>query len=296
MERYRPIIDDFPGFMESLSLPLKKVVWGNSLRPGIDANWLQEKCPDAEALSWTPNAWRVPPKTPVGTWLEHKLGYVHVQEEVTLWPADLVGALPGERILDLCAAPGNKTARMAVNMNNEGFIFANEKRWQRASSLRFNLDRLGVTCVGFAIGDGREVQIPRDWFDRALVDVPCSGEGMVRKQKGWHRPTSENERAGLVGTQKGILRKSVESVRPGGTLVYATCTFAPEENEGVVDWGLRHLPLEIVPLVPPGNMKVSPGLTHWQGDVFDDALALAGRFWPHCNDTGGFFVANLRRI
>lgn len=296
MERYHPIVEDYPRFIASLSQPLKKVVWANPLRPGIDAHWMKKKCPEAEALEWTANAWRVPPKTPVGTWVEHKCGYLHVQEEVTLWPADLVGALPGERILDMCAAPGNKTARMATAMNNEGFIYANEKRWQRASSLRFNLDRLGVTCVGLGIGDGREINLPEGWFDRALVDVPCSGEGMVRKQKGWHRPTSENQRAGLVGTQKGILRKAVESVKPGGTLIYATCTFAPEENEGVVDWGLRHLPLELMTLTPPENMKVTPGLTHWQGEAYDPRLALAGRFWPHCNDTGGFFVANLRRI
>jgi len=296
MERYRPIVGDFSRFEESLLKPLPKVIWCNPLRGLHSDEWVKERCPEAEPLDWAKRAWRIPPKTPVGTWIEHKLGIIHVQEEVTLWPADLVGAKPGERVLDLCAAPGNKTARMATNMNNEGFIYANEKRWQRASSLRFNLDRLGVTCVGLGIGDGREVSLPEEWFDRALVDVPCSGEGMVRKQKGWCRPTSDNERAGLVGTQKGILRKAVESVRPGGTLVYATCTFAPEENEGVVDWGLRHLPIEMVSLEPPLSMVVSPGLTHWKDQGFHETMTEAGRFWPHENDTGGFFVANLRRI
>ena len=231
--------------------------------------------------------WRLPPKTPVGTWPEYRLGWVHVQEEVTVWPADLLGAQPGERILDLCAAPGNKTARLAANMGNRGFLHANEKRWQRASALRFNLDRLGVTCAGVTIGDGRELALGGPPFDRALLDVPCSGEGMVRKTKGFIRPTSPQEREGMVGTQKGLLRAATEAVRPGGTLVYATCTFAPEENENVVDWGVRNLPLECVELEAPQGWSPQPGLLEWQGRAFDPSIAKCGRFWPHIHDSGG---------
>jgi len=224
------------------------------------------------------------------------MGQIHVQEEVTLWPADVVGAQPGDRVLDLCAAPGNKTARIAANIGNEGYVLANEKRWQRVSSLRFNLDRLGVTCAAVSVGDGRELDFGEVPFDCALVDAPCSGEGMIRKSKGYARATTENERAGLVGTQKGLVRKAVESVRPGGSIVYATCTFAPEENEHVVMWALRHLPVELMEL--PGSPGINPsqGIHSWREEEYSSIQSRVGRFWPHLHDTGGFFIAKFRRL
>ena len=297
MERYAAILgNEFGSFTEALERPLPLIAWANPLRPGLPLSWLEERGVSGTPLSWAESVWRLPPKTPVGTWPEYRLGWVHVQEEVTLWPADALGAQPGERILDLCAAPGNKTARIAANMKNTGFLHANEKRWQRASALRFNLDRLGVTCAGVTLGDGREMGWEGPLFDRALLDVPCSGEGMVRKTKGFVRPTSSQEREGMVGTQKGLLRSATEALRPGGILVYATCTFAPEENENVVDWGIRNLPLELLDLEAPAEWSPRPGLPVWNGIEFHPSIAKCGRFWPHIHDSGGFFIAKLRKV
>ena len=130
-----------------------------------------------------------------------------------------------------------------------------------------------------------------DAFDAALVDAPCSGEGTIRKNPdaldGW----SESFLAGIAGVQKGLLRRAVQATRPGGTVVYSTCTFAPEENEAVLDHVLAVDDCRVVPFEAP--LPADPGVTEWQGETFDDAVRHARRFWPHRTGAGGFFCAKL---
>lgn len=325
LERYAPLVDDLEAFLAACERTLPRVAWANPLRgdPEVIARRILARCPEAVPVPWWPHAYRLPEGVMPGNWLEFMLGLIHVQEEATLWPAALVGARPGERVLDLCAAPGNKTALIACQMGDRGLLVANEKNRGRLSQLRSNLERLGVTCAAVTNVDGRRLpaDAPRD-FDRALVDAPCSCEGTTRKLRRRAAPaeaspgepapaavvarsptrptlprrtaeTSVRFRDAVQAVQIGLLRKAIARVRPGGTVVYATCTYAPEENERVLH-AIDPAHAVIEPLEAPPGAPLAPGVTRWDGVDFRPDVAHAARFWPHHHDTGGFFVARLR--
>ena len=297
LERYASIVDDLDALIETSRRPLPRAVWINTLLtpPEPIAAAVLQRCPDARPVPGVPHAFRLPAGTSPGTWPEFALGLLHAQEQATLWPADLVGAQPGERVLDLCAAPGNKTLRLAVAMRDSGTIVANERYHARLPALRHNLERLGVTSVAVVDGDGCSLPDELGPFDRALVDVPCTCEGTGRKTGGRLRATSTRERDMMSSIQTGLLRRALRLVRPGGTVVYATCTYAPEENEGVLDRISPEL-ATIEPIDVPDGMRTAPGVPEWQGQRYRDDVAHAVRIWAHHNDTGGFFVARLRRL
>jgi len=297
LERYRPIVDDWPAFSDACQRPLPRVVWANPLRGDIEAigRRILTRCPDAVPLNWYPGGWRLPPKVKPGNWPEYRMGFVHGQEEAALWPVGVLDPQPGERVLDLCAAPGNKTAQMAIRMQDRGVIVANEKRWDRLASTRHNLERLGVSNTTVVCHDGLHLPDELGPFDRVLADVPCSCEGTGRKPRGQKRGADDKWRWTIVSTQIGLLRRALQLTRPGGIVVYATCTYAPEENERVLDSVWPEF-AAIEPITPPAGVTVAPGIPEWDGRVFREDVRHACRFWPHHNNTGGFFVARLRRL
>jgi NOL1/NOP2/sun family putative RNA methylase len=210
---------------------------------------------------------------------------------VSAVPPVVLAPRPGERVLDACAAPGGKTAQLAGRMDDSGTLFANDANLGRLSSLRGNCDRLGVTCAAVLNRDGRDLDLPGGPVDRALVDAPCTCEGTIRKNPdaldNWHEGYLER----VAGTQKGILRRAVQLTKPGGVVVYSTCTFAPEENEAVLDHVLAREPCRVVSFDAP--LDAAPGVTEWQDESYDPQVEGARRFYPHHNDTGGFFCAKL---
>lgn len=295
--RYASIVDDVDAFVCAAKTALPRVVWANPLRgPVARTNTrIQQLIPDAEPVSWRANTWRLPPDSSPGTWIEHMLGDLHVQEEAALWAGDLVGAQPGDKVLDLCAAPGGKTAQIAVAMQDSGTLIANDRKHGRLSGLRRTLDRLGVSCAGIICGDGVRIRTMDGFFDRVLADVPCTCEGTTRKSKGRRDQTPDSYRSSIVQVQKALLRAALRMTRPGGTVVYSTCTYAPEENEAVLS-AIRPDQAVIEPITAPEGLKVTPGVSEWQGQQFRPDVVNAARIWPHHNDTGGFFVARLRRL
>ena len=166
----------------------------------------------------------------------HVAGCCYVQEPAAQVPASLSGARPGRIVLDLCAAPGGKTTQLAACMQNTGLLVANEPVRSRAETLVGNLERLGVTnalvtCMRpDALADALGA-----CFDLVLVDAPCSGEGMFRKDDGAIREWSPEHVVACAARQEQILQSAAQLLKPGGRLVYATCTFSPEENEGEID-------------------------------------------------------------
>ncbi len=296
LRRYAPIVDDLDAFLAAAGRPLPKVVWANTVRTtaAAVAEWLPRRCPEAVPVPGVDGAWRVPPDARAGKWPEFALGLIHTQEEVSLWPVWALDPQPGEAILDMCAAPGSKTARIAVAMSDAGSLMANDRKGQRLPGVQDITARLGLTAVMAACGDG--ARIPGEArFDRVLVDAPCTGEGTTRKSAG-----GNTERGGrddwdkMAAIQKGLLRRAVELTRPGGIVVYSTCTYAPEENEAVVS-GIYPEKAVIEPLVLPEGIRAAPGVPEWRGQRYRDDIGNAVRFWPHHNDTGGFFVARFRR-
>ena len=296
-ERYRPIIDDWTAFAETLQRPLPTCVWTNTLRatPGEVEAHLREVGLDPEPLPWLDHAFRLPADVSAGNQLGYVTGRFHVQEEASLLPVPLLDPQPGERVLDLCAAPGGKTAQMGVRMQNRGTIVANDISYGRLASLRGTLDRLGLANVTATAFDGASYPAESGTFDRVLVDAPCSCEGTSRKHPSVIDPWASMP--DITGLQSALLRKAVQRCRPGGRIVYSTCTYAPEENEQIVDGVLRRYDdiLRVVPARLDG-VTMSPGLQHWNGHTFRPALADTMRVWPHQNDTGGFFVAVLERL
>jgi len=210
----------------------------------------------------------------------------------------LMDLQPGQKILDLCAAPGNKTAQLSTRLGESGMVIANDISKARLGVLHGTIDRLGLANVATTAYDARYFPIPEELFDFVLADVPCSCEGTSRKHPGVLSRNNADERKRLVRNQVDILERALLCVRRGASVIYSTCTYAPEENEQVVHRVLERLPkgfsCDLLPVVIPG-LITSPGLTSWNGEVFDSSMSNCARIWPHQNDTGGFFLAILRR-
>ena len=299
LERYRPLVEDWTAFAESLEAPLPGCVWANRLRiaPASFAELLRAEGLRPEPLAWRPGAFRLPLEVKPGNHWWYLAGLGHSQEEVSQLPVSLLDPQPGERVLDLCAAPGGKSAQIVQAMDNRGTLVANDALVGRVRALRANLERLGALNASATVYDGSNYPGAAGRFDRVLVDAPCSGEGMLRKQAA--PPGSlGNQRLyqRFARQQLGLLRRAFALCRPGGRIVYSTCTFAPEENELVLDrlLGEADGALRLLDLDCPGFLT-RPGITAWQGQRLDPSLARAHRVWPQLNDSGGFFVAVLEK-
>ncbi len=230
---------------------------------------------------------------PVSLTLEHWLGLFYVQQASTGVAAPALDPLAGERILDLCAAPGGKTTHMAELLRDTGCLVACEINEARIRGLLGNVYRLGHPNIVVIAADGRNVP-EGAVFDRVLVDAPCSGEGTLRR-RGGRAPNQSRSFLGYVTrTQRELLEKAIRLTRPGGTVMYVTCTFSPEENEAVVSEVLRRHPVELEPLEL--DMPHAPGLTEFGGVAYEPSMQRAVRIYPHHLDSGGLFLAKLRRL
>lgn len=223
-------------------------------------------------------------------------GRCYIQGLSSQLAAPLLAPQPGETVLDLAAAPGGKTLHLAVLMQNHGRLSAVEPVKERFFRLRANLDRAGVTIARTYLMDGRAVgrKVPGR-FDRVLLDAPCSSEARIRagQPQSWAH-WSERKIAEQSHKQRRLLLAGLEALRPGGRLLYCTCSFAPEENEGVLSHALRKredvtlLPLEL----PVDNWQ--EGLTEWKGKPLDPRVRQARRILPNAR-MDGFFLALLEK-
>ena len=299
VHRYRSVVPDWDGFLDAIGRPLPLCLWTNTLRtePAEVVEQLRIEGIDVRPVRWIPGAFKGPPAETAGQSLPFVAGLYHMQEEVSLLPVRLLDPQPGERVLDLCAAPGNKTAQAAVAMSNTGTVVANDRSALRMRATRGTLDRLGVMNTTITVGDAERFPSGEMSFDRVLVDAPCTCEGTSRKNVSAFVATGPEKSEALHDRQLAMLRRAVEVCRSGGRIVYSTCTYAPEENEQVVhdilqDFGSAvRLCRENVP-----ELVSSSGLTEWNGRSFDRSLERTMRIWPHQNDTGGFFVAVLEKM
>lgn len=297
--RYRPIIDDWQAFCDAVARPLPTCVWTNTLRttPERLAEWMRAGGYSPEPVSWYPGAFKLAHDISPGNRLEYVAGLYHVQEEVSLVPPVLLDAKCDERVLDLCAAPGNKTVQLAVAMQNRGSLVANDRNVFRLRALRRAIDRLGVANVSMTAYDGANFPRESGQFDKVLVDAPCSCEGTSRKKPEVVHTASIDYFNHLEGPQLALLRQAVRRCRVGGLIVYSTCTYAPEENELIVNDLLEECGANALRLLPAriDGLSCSPGITCWDGRQLSEDLSRTMRLWPHQNDTGGFFVAVLEK-
>ncbi|GAA0304765.1 RsmB/NOP family class I SAM-dependent RNA methyltransferase [Halarchaeum salinum] len=295
LERYEPIIDDYGAFREAVARPLPTVVRANGIKADPDraAAALEAEGVGVTRRAWNPAILEVDTDKPGNTW-PYFHGWIHGQEEVSAIPAAVLDPEPGDAVWDTCAAPGSKTTQLADLLDDEGLLVANDDNLGRLSALRSNAERLGATCVAVTNEDARRFTTEGfgiDAFDAVLADVPCTCEGTIRKNADALDTVGREASLNIAALQADILRRAIRLTRDGGTVVYSTCTFAPEENEGVLDRVLDDEPVELVDFEV--DLDSSPGLTAWDDETYDASLAKAKRFYPHQNDTGGFFCAKL---
>jgi tRNA (cytosine49-C5)-methyltransferase len=227
---------------------------------------------------------------------EYKKGNIYIQNLSSMIPALVLNPKPDEKILDLCAAPGSKTTQIAALMQNQGEIIANDLSRQRLYKLTANLHMYGVTNTKTLSFPGQMIwkKFP-EYFDKTLVDVPCSMEGRIRLDD---PKTYEDWKLGKVKEletkQKYLLRSAISATKVGGVIVYSTCTLAPEENEGVLDWILKKVgdAIEIEKIEIP-NLEFKPGIKEWN-KPFSAATTAAARIHPS-QKKEGFFIAKIRK-
>ncbi|ABO51720.1 Fmu (Sun) domain protein [Desulforamulus reducens MI-1] len=196
-------------------------------------------------------------------------GLYYIQEPSAMLPAELLGAQPGERVLDLCAAPGGKSLQLAAHLGRKGLLVTNDLHPQRARVLLKNIERYGVAnAIVLNETPSHLAKVFAGFFDRILVDAPCSGEGMFRKEPDMAKEWSPEEVNKYARWQQEILEAVPSLLRPGGEVVYSTCTFSPEENEQQMQSFVAKYP--------------------------DFELVELRRLWPHQVKGEGHFVAKLK--
>ena len=228
----------------------------------------------------------------------YKRGFLYLQSLSSMIPPLVLDPQPNESILDITAAPGSKTTQIAAMMDNTGEIIANDKSKVRLFKLRANLETLGIVNTKVLQLPGQFIwkKFPQ-YFEKVLVDVPCSMEGRFQcDNEKSYRDWSTAKIDFLQNQQKFLLRSAISSTQVGGTIVYSTCTLAPEENEEVIDWILKKTnhAVALEPIAIP-NLPTQPGLTTWKKKVFDKSLANTVRIYP-TEIMEGFFIAKLKKV
>lgn len=246
-----------------------------------------------ERVPWEENAFYLDAAARPGLHPYHDAGVFYLQEPSAMAPARLLDAQPGERVLDLCAAPGGKSTQLAAAMNGRGLLVCNEIHPKRARILSSNIERMGVSnALVLNEHPAKLAERFSAYFDRILVDAPCSGEGMFRKEDAAVSDWSGQTVAMCADRQLEILRSAAQMLRPGGRLVYSTCTFSPEENEGVISRFLHGAPeFRVEALSAPWFDRGRP---EWIDDPAE-GLEHTFRLMPHRLRGEGHFAAALTR-
>lgn len=225
-------------------------------------------------------------------------GAVFIQNAASWLPVLALAPKPGERVLDVCAAPGGKSSHIAALTGNQGRLWVNDNSRPRLLKLQANLQRMGVVLKESTLYDATQLarKLQGSSFDKILLDAPCSGDGLMRYDRDKDFATwSVAHVKRLQQLQKKILSQAWALLEPGGTLVYSTCTMAPEENEAVVDYLLRARPDAVI---EPFSVDVSnkvPALSNWNGKQFNPAIEGCLRLKPS-QDIEAFFVCKLKKI
>ncbi len=229
----------------------------------------------------------------------YKEGEIYIQSLSSMIPALVINPDKNDKILDMAAAPGSKTTQLAAMMSNEGEIIANDISHERIYKLKANLIMHGVTNVKVTNTAGQSIwQKYPEYFDKVLVDAPCSMEGRFNVEDAdTYADWSMKKIKRLSKLQKWLLRSAVSTTKVGGVIVYSTCTLSPEENEEVINWILQKEQgnVELEEVTTLQNLGMINGVTRWMNDQYSEELHKTKRIMP--SDTiEGFYIAKLRKI
>lgn len=296
IERYGELTDWNEFKKYNLSF-LRKSIRVNTLK--ISVNKLVERLKDDWVLTpipWCNEGFFIEHKQgrlDLGNTYEHALGYYYVQEAASMIPPLALDPQPGDLVLDMCAAPGSKTSQISQYMNNEGLIIANDMSGARLAALGMNMQRMGARNVVITLQLGQRFGDQNNKYDRILLDAPCTGVGTIRKSPKTINMWNPQMVKRILNIQKKLIVSAWKCLKPGGTLVYSTCSTEPEENEGVVDF-LCNTFDDVVPQQIDLNLKKGKPIMEFEGNSYSNVEHVL-RLWPQDNDTEGFFVSKFMK-
>lgn len=284
--------EEYPAFLNSYDSPRKFGLRVNTLK--LSSQEFAEIAPfQLTPIPWVSNGFFYGKEDRPSRHPFYPAGLYYLQEPSAMTPASRLDITPGEYVLDLCAAPGGKATELAARLQGKGLLVANEISASRAKALLRNLELSGVTNALVTNETPKRLAgyFP-EFFHKILVDAPCSGEGMFRKDPDVAK-TWDEERPPYFGKlQQEIIQHAISMLKPGGLLMYSTCTFSPDENEGLVSYVLEQFPemelldMEDYPGFTPGNPQWGNG---------DTRLLKTRRIFPHHMDGEGHFLALLKK-
>ena len=285
--------DGYQSFSAALEAPQVKGVRVNGLKCDVK-EYSAKSLLDLTPISYTPEGFIVGCSDGIGNTPEHHAGMIYVQDPGAMATVSAIDIDEDCSVCDLCAAPGGKSGQVAAKIKG-GFLLSNEYVPKRAKIVVSNFERLGVRRAIVTSLDTAEIaKLYRDHFDLVIADVPCSGEGMFRKYDEALTEWSEENVLGCAKRQVEIIRNAAKIVRPGGRIIYSTCTYSLEENEMVIDGFLSEYPdFTLLPVKKELREKTADGIT-FDGAKSKD-LHLARRFYPHVAEGEGQFIAVLKR-
>ena len=305
LENYQRLLsaDQFDQLQQSIARPLAPALRVNTLKIDLEEahrSWPPEYGWQIQAVPFCEAGWQVSGNAQsLSRTIEHHTGFYYIQDAASMLPVELFDYTPNEwpLVLDMAASPGGKTTHLASKINDRGLIVANDSSAGRIAGLRSNLHVWGAMSTALTSYPGERFG---EWwpevFDKVLLDAPCSGESLRTAERRKTRFVSAKERLQLQQRQIKLLLSAFHAVKPGGQVVYATCTLAPEEDEAVIDALLKTYPqqvtIEALDRILP---RPAPALTRDGEREFDPRVSNAARLWPHLYDTAGFFAALIRK-
>jgi 16S rRNA (cytosine1407-C5)-methyltransferase len=305
LQRFEPLLStkEFGLLLEEVKKPLLPTIRLNPLKadPELTQKLAEEYQWKIEALPFCPQGFRVDDSggTPVSQTAEHRLGHYYIQEAASMIPVELFDfneENPG-LTLDLAASPGGKTTHLVARGADRGLVLANDSSAGRIPALRVVLQNWGAVNSAICQFPGEKLGAWfAETFDRALIDAPCSMQGLRTSESHSTRPVTEKESLSLAKRQIALLTSALQAVKVGGQVVYSTCTLLPEEDEGVVDAVLRKFGGKVrivtVSAKLPGSAQ---GLTQNGAEQYLPELVNSLRLWPHRLGTAGFFACLLEK-
>jgi NOL1/NOP2/sun family putative RNA methylase len=295
---YCEIIPDFPPFLESLkrAMPLHIRINTLKVKPENLCMMLEKRGIHLKSMGDSTGLFfEISGTNSIGNLIEYFAGYIHSQALTSCLASVALSPKDGSYVLDMCASPGGKTSHIAQIMKNSGLIIANELYPNRHIPLAHTLSRLGVLNMVFTAYQAQEFPL-KQRFDYILADVPCSGEGRIRNIKEDYSGRWDGKitvRPRLLELQKKIIIRGFDLLKDSGVMLYATCTYNPDENESVVDYLLQNRDAELLPINL--DFHYEPGLTLWGNKRYDKRLQHTVRFYPHQINSVGFFMARIGR-
>ncbi|GAW29035.1 MULTISPECIES: RsmB/NOP family class I SAM-dependent RNA methyltransferase [unclassified Carboxydocella] len=294
VQRLEPLLgEEWPEFLAALAGESQHGLRQNPLKIQ-QAEWEKIAPFPLERVPWCREGYYLQEEERPGKHPYYHAGLYYIQEPSAMAPVEALEVQPGEKVLDLCAAPGGKTTQIGAKLQGKGILVANDNNPQRIRPMVKYVETFGLTnCLIFNERPERLARHFPGYFDKILVDAPCSGEGMFRREPESMGAYQKFGPERCRQMQREILRAAARMLKPGGVMVYSTCTFNPYENEGTIQEFLQeHSEFQLEP-VPQAHLY-SPGRPDWVVGGRPE-LALACRIWPHKNRGEGHFLARLRK-